>query len=100
MIVPLQLDDGSILYADAWLADPEQKVAGRVFDLASVTAAIRAAATELSRALKSIAPDEIELEVGVELAIKDGALIAVLVRGSATTTLKVRLKWNPAQDDR
>jgi NTP-dependent ternary system trypsin peptidase co-occuring protein len=92
-VVSIQLDDKTVVYAEARVADPDRQVADSVFDLGGVTAAIRGVAGELASTLRAISPDETELEVGVELAIKEGGLVAVLVRGSATASLKIRLKW-------
>jgi Na+/H+-translocating membrane pyrophosphatase len=44
-------------------------------------------------ALAKSAPDRVSVEFGLELAVKSGALTAMLVAGEGNASLKVTLEW-------
>ncbi len=48
----------------------------------------------VAQALQRLAPDEVSVEFGVELAVKTGKLISVLAEGSGKASIKLTLTWS------
>lgn len=51
--------------------------------------------------MEKAAPAKTTVELGIELAVKNGELTGLLVNGQASTSLKVTLEWTrkPSADD-
>lgn len=50
-------------------------------------------ASEISKTLEKAKPKKATVELGVEFGIKDGALVALIARGSGKANLKIGLEW-------
>lgn len=50
-------------------------------------------AHEISKTLEKAKPKKASVELGVEFGIKDGALVALIARGSGKANLKIGLEW-------
>jgi hypothetical protein len=99
-VVRLQVQVNESALAQAVDADPERNVSilGRrkdqkPFELDDVGRSIASIAQTVTGALVQIAPDEAEVEFGVDIGVESGQLTSLLVKGTATATLKVRLLW-------
>lgn len=66
------------------------------FDFEGVSEALEGLAGSLKGALDSVAPDKVTIEFGLELAVKNGKLTALLVDGAGTASLSVALEWTRA----
>jgi hypothetical protein len=98
-VVKIQLADTGVL---ADLEDPEQDVAiGKVFSFDGVIDSIGAVSSAVTEALRKAQPEEAEVEFGIDVAVEAGQLTSLLVKGSGTATLSVRLLWkkNGAADE-
>jgi hypothetical protein len=82
--------DTSIL--DLFRAGNDQSE-GHAFSFDDVTSSVTALAGAMTRALQAIAPDEGEIEFGIDIGVESGQLTSLLVKGSGNATLKVRLLW-------
>lgn len=49
--------------------------------------------TEISKTLEKAKPKKATVELGVEFGLKDGALVALIARGSGKANLKIGLEW-------
>jgi len=77
-------DTGPVLVAD-------QDLSGGI---EMVRKAIEQVGGELAGALRAIAPTTAKVELGFNLSIEAGKVVAVLVgKGSATASIKVTLEW-------
>ncbi|MEV0175814.1 CU044_2847 family protein [Streptomyces sp. NPDC050803] len=104
-VVELELPDGGALLVHAL---PVKAGAGDELDddggpsniglrealsLTAVSTALRGVATTVQDALKSVQPDVVEAEFGLQFALKGSQLVCMLVGGEAAATLRVRLEW-------
>ena len=55
--------------------------------------AIRVLSQRLGSLLKDVQPTKASVTYGLELEVRDGALLATLVRGGGKTSLEVTLEW-------
>jgi hypothetical protein len=60
--------------------------------------AIRALSRRLGDLLKEVQPTKASVTYGLELEVRDGALLATLVRGGGKTSLEVTLEWEQPKD--
>lgn len=99
VVIRVQVNEASVS-ATAAEEDPEQNVSiwrrnreQSPFDLADVGRSIAAIADVVTDAVRRVAPDEAEVEFGIDVGVEPGQLTALLVKGSANATLNVRLLW-------
>lgn len=71
----------------------------KVFDFSAVTSSVQGIAAELHDALKAAKPDQVSVELGFDLAVKGSQLVALLVDGGVTASVKIRLTWGAAQEE-
>jgi hypothetical protein len=62
-------------------------------DLEELSRTVHGVSTTLRQAVGDLAPDEIEVEFGLELALKSGMVISMLAEAGATASVKVTLAW-------
>jgi hypothetical protein len=68
------------------------------FDLANVSGTLEGVAQAVRSGLANVRPDRVTVELGIDLAVKNGKLTAMLVEGEASASLKVTLEWGSGQD--
>ncbi len=59
---------------------------------------IQALSRRLGDLLKEVQPTKASVTYGLELEVRDGALLATLVRGGGKTSLEVTLEWEQPKD--
>jgi len=57
---------------------------------------VRGVAGSVRAALDDLVPDQVQVEFGLELALKTGKLISVLAEGGAAASIKVAVTWGRA----
>jgi len=62
-------------------------------DLSAVMGTLEGMSLAVKSALAKAAPDKVAVEFGPELAMKAGALTAMLVDGRGSASLRVTLEW-------
>jgi hypothetical protein len=73
---------------------PAEKVGWRdTFDLAQVSGTLEGIAQAIRSGLDNVKPSRTTVELGIQLAVKNGKLTALLVEGQAEASLKVTLEW-------
>ena len=58
-----------------------------------VTDLIGEIANQIGKTLEKAKPKKASVELGIEFGIKDGALVALIARGSGKANLKISLEW-------
>lgn len=99
VMVPVQvkLPDGEAIWVRLSDADEPQDVG--LGDAVEVMAAvgfdetIRTVAGNVHAALRSLRPDEVSVQFGVELTVKSGKLISVLTDAGDSATLALTVTW-------
>ena len=70
------------------------------FDLAGVSGTLEGIAQAIRSGLEKVTPSRTTVELGIQLAIKNGMLTGLIVEGKADASLTVTLEWgkDPAAD--
>jgi hypothetical protein len=63
------------------------------FDLDQVSGTLEGVAQAIRSGLGKVKPSKTTVELGIQLAVKNGKLTAMLVEGHAEASLKVTLEW-------
>lgn len=100
-VVKTILPNGSILHIRATslhenTEDYERKVAYKpqMLSFESVTETLQGIAEAVVSKLQRVKPNKATVELGLEIAIEQGQLTAILVKGAATAHLNITLEWN------
>jgi hypothetical protein len=95
-LIEVELPDGQIIWArvednggpqDVGLHDRIQKLKG-------LTEALQGVAGNVRDAMRTVKPDEVSVEFGIELTVGEDGLVAALAGVSGTATLDVTLSWS------
>lgn len=99
-VLPIQLEDGDGFLAQVTMLGGEEDVAAFTggFSLDNVTKSIEKISTALAKTVKKVKPDKASIEFGIEIATQEGQLTALLVQGSATANLTIRLEWEKERE--
>jgi hypothetical protein len=105
LLVELQAD-GSVLYVEAReLArspgDDEEELSGSVRRVSAVavdqvSAAVGGFASRIGASLAQSGCQRYSVEFGCEIAVETGQVVAVLGKGTATSSVKITLEWDQA----
>ena len=82
--VDLDDDGGQVAEKVAWPA---------TFDFAHVSGTLEGVAQAIRTGLMKAAPSKTTVELGIQLAVKNGKLTGLIVEGKADMSLKVTLEW-------
>lgn len=86
---------GQIMAQAIVTAGREQDVSNikEVLSLADVNKVIEGIAGTVKIAMDKVAPEKASVEFGIALAVESGKLNALLVQGTASSSLKITLTW-------
>lgn len=94
---PLQVElpTGEVIWARVAVDGPQNVASGGLhrLDVEDLSRTVRGMSASLRAAVDDLAPDEVEVEFGLELALKSGQLISMLAEAGATASVKVTLAW-------
>jgi hypothetical protein len=97
-LVQVELPDGQVVWALVADAGPRDVAAGRgILGTKGLVEAIRGVGMNVRRGLADMAPDEVAVEFGLELAVHEGSVVAALVGFGGNATLKVTMGWKKAE---
>lgn len=86
--------DGVRFYVEARQDSAEHEVSSALAGgLGAAMDAIKTLGSHITDAVKTIEPDHFGIQLGFEFKLEQGALVAVLVRGSTTANVTVNLEW-------
>lgn len=93
--VQVELPTGDVIWARVTVDGPQNVTSGGLqrLDVEDLRRTVRGLSTTLRQAVEDLAPDEVQVEFGLELALKSGKLISLLAEGGATASAKVTLTW-------
>ncbi|MFI1732956.1 CU044_2847 family protein [Streptomyces acidicola] len=89
----LAVPSGELSYTDTGFTD---RVEAQVESLQSVVTSV---ARSLAAPLRTVRPDEVSVEFGIELTAKAGKVVGLLADGEAKAGIKVTLTWNGGPPD-
>ena len=95
-VVEVALPNGAVALVQARQIDGggATKTAFGKLDFDGVAKTLEGVVEAIRDAVVKAAPDKVSVELGVELAVKSGALVALIVDGESTGSLKVTLEWD------
>ena len=104
---PLHLGEGSSIFVQVTMLDDkeeggEEKVSAfkENYSFENITNSIEKISTALAKTVDKVQPDKASIEFGLELATKEGQLTALLVQGSVTANLTIKLEWEKKSSEK
>lgn len=94
-VVPVQVGRATIQIEARSLGGGSKVSVLDALPFGDITAALDAMGQELSAAMARIGPRKATVEMGLEVGIEAGKLVALIAQGSAKANLKVTLEWSP-----
>jgi hypothetical protein len=92
-LIKARTADGKIIHVQATMLGGEEDVAGGVMSFDGVADALQEVSKIIAITISSVKPEKASVEFGLEIAVESGKLTAMLVKGSGTASLKVKLEW-------
>ena len=104
-LIPVELAGRTVMVAVAGeglaavagaVAGEEREVSGRVGKpaLEQVLDGLAVLATEIAARMRTTDATRVGVEFGCDIAVESGALVAVIGKASATSSIKVSLEWS------
>ena len=93
--VQVQLPTGEVIWAKVEVDGPQNVASAGLqrLDVEELGRTVRGLSASLYQAVDSLLPDEVEVEFGLELALKSGKVISMLAEAGTTASVKVTLGW-------
>lgn len=96
-VVEVQLPNGAVALVQARQVDGgATKTKFGKLDFTGVTATLEGVTQAIRGAVEKAAPSRVTVELGLELALKSGVLVGMIVDGETTASLTVTLEWERA----
>jgi hypothetical protein len=94
-IVEVELPNGATALVEAREVDDEgaTKTSFGRLSLDDVTDTLEGITESIRSAVKAVAPTKVSVELGIELAVKSGALVGLIVDGESKGSLTITLEW-------
>jgi Trypsin-co-occurring domain 1 len=102
-LVQVELPGGEVIWAKVASdgpADVSSLVGIHRLDMDQLRATVGGVSHAVRSALGRLEPDEINIEFGLELALKSGKLTSVLAEASGKASVKVSVGWRPIGNER
>jgi hypothetical protein len=93
--VQVELPTGEVIWARVAVDGPQNVTSGGLqrLDVEELSQTVRGVSASLRQAVSNLVPDEVQVEFGLELALKSGKIISMLAEAGATASVKVTLAW-------
>lgn len=93
-LVEVQLEDGTAFYVKVLASSGESEVSLRSASFEEAMKAIEGIGKRLNQVWGTIRPGKASVELGIDFTWQAGKVMAVVVDGSATASMKITLEWN------
>jgi hypothetical protein len=94
---PLQVElpTGEVIWAQVAVEGPQNVASSGLqrLDVEDLGRTVRGVSASLRAAVHGLVPDEVQVEFGLELALKSGKLVSMLAEAGATASVKVTVAW-------
>lgn len=102
-IAEVAFPDGSLMLVKAQrvgpgVQGPSDVGLKKALEFSAITSAVRGVVGELHSALETAKPSEVSIEFGFDFAVKGSQVVALLVDGGMTASVKMRLEWHGKPD--
>jgi hypothetical protein len=88
------MSDGTTVHIQVTPVGGNEDVALTAVSFEGIRESMLSIAHEVGEVLTEVRPTKASVEFGLEVGIQSGQLIAFLVKGTGTATLKVTLEWD------
>jgi len=93
-LVEVHLEDGTTFYVHVLASSGESEVSVRSASFEEAMKAIEGIGKRLNQVWGTIRPGKASVELGIDFTWQAGNIMAVVVDGSATASMKIVLEWN------
>jgi hypothetical protein len=90
--IPVVLANGAVIYVETAVLG-EEEVAFENLSFEGVIAAIEGISQSVVGALRKVKPSKASVELGLEVGLDAGKLIALLAKVDSKANLKIRIEW-------
>lgn len=99
-LVEVQLEDGTTIYVKVLASSGESEVSLHSTSFEEAMKAIEGIGKRLNQVWETIRPGRASVELGIDFTWQAGKVLAVIVDGSTTASMKITLEWNrePAKE--
>ncbi|MEO1400631.1 MAG: CU044_2847 family protein [Cyanobacteria bacterium J06635_1] len=100
--VPVTLDDGTLIYVEVETLPGERQdvVGGKPFKFDDVSSALESIVKAVTKPIYAAMPTKASVKFGLEVEVKEGHLIAALVRSTGTANLEITLEWEQPKPEK
>lgn len=95
-VIQVELPSGQVIWARVPVDGASNISDGTLqrLDMEDVRATVRGVSDSLRQAFDDLLPAQVQIEFGLELAIKTGKITSLLAEAGAKATVKIALTWN------
>ena len=91
--IPIQLDNGVDILIETTMLGGEEEVDFDFLPFNQVTRAVEAIADSMAQTIEKVKPSKASIELGLEIGLKEGKLVTLIVQNSAKANFKITLEW-------
>jgi hypothetical protein len=93
--VQVELPTGEVIWARVAVDGAQNVTSGGLLhlDVKELSETVGGVSASLRQAVSNLVPDEVQVEFGLELALKSGKIISMLAEAGTTASVKVTLAW-------
>lgn len=91
--IPVQLNNGEEFFIEATILGGEEEVDFDFIPFEQVTQAVEVIADSMAQTIEKIKPSKASIELGLEIGLKEGKLVTLIVQNSAKANFKITLEW-------
>jgi Trypsin-co-occurring domain 1 len=92
-VIPVKVSENLTILVEARSLGGEEDVSSKFLSFDPVTDAIEAISTKIAATVQKIKPDKVTIEFGLEISVKSGELMTLLVNGEQKGNLKITMEW-------
>jgi Trypsin-co-occurring domain 1 len=92
-VIPVKITETLTVMVEARALGGEEDVSNKLLSFEPVTEAIEAIANQIGSTVEKIKPDKVTIEFGLEISVKSGQLVTLLVNGEQKGNLKISMEW-------
>ncbi|MBP0016629.1 MAG: hypothetical protein J7647_03625 [Cyanobacteria bacterium SBLK] len=91
--IPVQVSNDVTVMVETTILEQEQRVSLKTRPFEQVTQSVEAIAAAMVKTFETVQPDKAAIEFGLEMGLKEGKLIGLIVQNSTKANFKVTLEW-------
>lgn len=93
-IVPVKLENGNVIWVQVVGKSGEEDVVFEELAFSHIMKSIPDIAGALYKSVDAITPQKVSIEFGLSVGIESGQLTTVLVQGTGSANVVIKLEWS------